>query len=79
MNIIMSRIFSVQDRQDVYDYILSDTRECGSIIALVQVGSGVKGFRDERSDLDYIIALDSQESILAPYRNILSQSPEKSE
>ena len=59
----MSRIFSAQDRQNVYDYILSVTRECGSIVALVQVGSGAEGFRDERSDLDFVIALDSDDSM----------------
>ena len=59
----MSRIFSAQDRQDAYDFILSVTRECGSIVALVQVGSGAEGFRDERSDLDFVIALDSDDSM----------------
>ncbi len=60
----MSRIFSVQDRQEVYDYILSVTRACSSIVALVQVGSGAEGFRDEHSDLDFVIALDSNDSML---------------
>ena len=59
----MSRIFSVQDRQEVYDYILSVARECGSIVALVQVGYGAEGFRDERSDLDFVIAMDSADSM----------------
>ena len=60
----MSRIFSVQDRQGVYDCILSVARACSSIVALVQVGSGAEGFRDERSDLDFVIALDSDDSMV---------------
>ena len=59
----MSRIFSVQDRQDVFDYILSVAGECNRIVALVQVGSGAEGFRDDRSDLDFVIALDSGDSM----------------
>ena len=33
----MSGIFSVRDRQDVYDDILSVAGECDSIVALVRV------------------------------------------
>ena len=60
---VMSRIFSVQDRQDAYEYLLSAARECGRIVALVQVGSGAAGFRDERSDLDFVIAMDSDDAM----------------
>ena len=56
-------IFSVQDRQEAFDYILSVARECGRIVALVQVGSGAAGFRDERSDLDFVIALDADDAM----------------
>ena len=59
----MEKIFSVQDRQNAFDYVLSAARECGRIIALVQVGSGATGYRDDRSDLDFVIALDLDESM----------------
>lgn len=59
----MEKIFSVQDRQNAFEYVLSAARECGRIIALVQVGSGAAGYRDDRSDLDFVIALDSDESM----------------
>lgn len=59
----MSGIFTVQDRQDAYDFILSAARACGKIVSLIQVGSGAEGFRDERSDLDYVIALDTVDSM----------------
>ena len=59
----MNMIFSVQDRQDTFDYILSTARECGKIVSLVQIGSGAKGYRDDRSDLDFVIALDSDDSM----------------
>ena len=60
----MSKIFNVQDRQEVFDYILSITKENPKIVALVQVGSGSYGYHDEKSDLDYVIALDSDSSML---------------
>ena len=60
----MSKIFSVQDRQEVFDYILSITKENPKIVSLVQVGSGSYGYHDEKSDLDFVIALDSGSSML---------------
>ena len=59
----MNTIFSVQDRQNTFDNILSITRQCGKIVSLVQVGSGAYGYRDDRSDLDFVIALDSDDSM----------------
>lgn len=59
----MSKIFDVQDRQEVFDYILSITKENPKIVALVQVGSGSYGYHDEKSDLDFVIALDSDSSM----------------
>ena len=59
----MGMVFSVQDRQNAFDYILSVASQCDKIVSLVQVGSGANGFHDERSDLDFVIALDSAESM----------------
>ena len=59
----MGIIFNVQDRQAVFEYVLSVAEECGRIVSLVQVGSGANGYHDERSDLDFVIALDSDESM----------------
>ena len=59
----MGDIFSVQDRQDTFEYILSSARECSKIVSLVQVGSGAYGYHDEWSDLDFVVALDSAESM----------------
>ncbi len=59
----MPKVFSVQDRQDAFEYVLLAARECDRIIALVQVGSGATGYRDDRSDLDFVIALDSDEAM----------------
>ena len=60
----MGKIFNAQDRQEVFDYILSITKENPKIVALVQVGSGAYGYHDEKSDLDFVIALDSDSSML---------------
>ena len=62
-NTEMRKIFSVQDRQTAFDYILSVAAECGRIVSLVQVGSGANGYHDEHSDLDFVIALDSGDSM----------------
>ena len=59
----MNTIFSVQDRQDTFDYILLTARQCGKIVSLVQIGSGAIGYRDDRSDLDFVIALDRDDSM----------------
>ncbi len=59
----MSKIFSVKERQDTFDYILSIVKECSKIVSLVQVGSGAIGYHDEYSDLDFVIALDCDDSM----------------
>ena len=59
----MGKVFSVQDRQAAFEYIRSVAAECGRIVALVQIGSGDNGYHDEYSDLDFVIALDSGESM----------------
>ena len=47
----MEKIFSVQDRENAFNFVLSAARECKRIVALVQVGSGAQGYHDEWSDL----------------------------
>ena len=59
----MGKVFSVQDRQAAFEYIRSVAAECGRIVALVQIGSGVNGYHDEYSDLDFVIALDSGDAM----------------
>ena len=59
----MDNIFNAENRQEVFDYILSVTKACDQIVSLVQVGSGAIGYHDERSDLDYVIALDVDDSM----------------
>ena len=60
----MDAVFSVRDRQVAFDYILLTTRQCSKIVSLVQVGSGANGYHDDRSDLDFVIAMDSNDSML---------------
>lgn len=57
-------IFNIQDRQNTFDFIQKVTKECQKIVSLVQVGSGAYGYYDEFSDLDFVIALDKDESML---------------
>ena len=59
----MGKVFSVQDRRAVFEFIRSIAAECDRIVALVQVGSGANGFHDEHSDLDFVVALDSGKSM----------------
>ncbi len=61
----IGKVFSAQDKQAVFEYILSVAAKCDRIVALVQVGSGANGYHDEHSDLDFVIALDSVESMPA--------------
>ena len=75
----MRDIFSVTDRQHVLDDILSITMDCPKIVSLVQVGSGAVGYHDARSDLDFVIALDSDESMLDVMAYIHQKISEKFE
>ena len=59
----MKKIFDVKDRQEVFEYILSITGKNPKIVSLVQVGSGAYGYHDEKSDLDFVIALDTDSSM----------------
>lgn len=59
----MDAVFSVQDRQAAFDYVLSAAGQCSKIVSLVQVGSGANGYHDDRSDLDFVVALDSDDSM----------------
>ncbi len=75
----MSRVFDEKDRQEVLDFIISVTKECDKIIALCLGGSGAQGFTDEKSDLDFVIALDSDASMLEVMdymKNIISSKYE---
>ena len=73
----MEKIFSIQDRENAFEYVLSAARKSDRIIALVQVGSGATGYRDERSDLDFVIALDSDESMPEVMDFMEQPTPEK--
>ena len=56
-------LFSITDRKNVVDYIISFTEHNEHIVALVAVSSGSYGFYDELSDLDFVIAIDSDENM----------------
>lgn len=60
----MNTIFNTEDRQSVFDYIHLMTQQCDKIVSLVQVGSGAVGYHDALSDLDFVIALDKDESMV---------------
>lgn len=75
----MKRVFDVEDRQEVLDFITSATKECDKIVALCLVGSGANGFNDEKSDLDFVIALDSDASMLEVMDYMKNRMSEKYE
>lgn len=75
----MIKIFSEQDRQKTFEYILSVARSCDKIISLVQVGSGAIGYHDARSDLDFVVAMDSNDSMLSVMDYIHQKIAEKYE
>ena len=55
------------------DYIISFTKSYEHIVALVAVGSGSYGFYDELSDLDFVIAIDSNENMEMVMEYVKSQ------
>ncbi|HOB19769.1 MAG TPA: hypothetical protein PK830_05775 [Candidatus Atribacteria bacterium] len=66
-------LFSAADRKNVLDHIVSFTEPNEHIITLVAVGSGSYGFYDELSDLDFVIALDSDDSMETVMEYVRSQ------
>jgi len=55
------------------DYIISVTEQNEHVVALVSVGSGSYGFYDELSDLDFVIALDSDDNMELVMEYVRSQ------
>jgi len=66
-------LFSIKDRKNVMDYIISFTEHNEHIVALVAVGSGSYGFNDGLSDLDFVIAIDSDENMEMVMEYVRSQ------
>ena len=73
----MEKIFSVQDRQDVFDFLLDIVKVHSKIISLVQVGSGAFGYNDDHSDLDFVIALDTNDSMFEVMEYVSQKIKEK--
>lgn len=73
----MENIFSVKDRQEVFDYVLNLVKKHNKIVSLVQVGSGAFGYNDDRSDLDFVIALDINDSMLEVMEYVSQKIKEK--
>ncbi len=66
-------LFSVEERKRIMDYIISFTKSYEHIVALVAVGSESYGFYDELSDLDFVIAIDSNENMEMVMEYVKSQ------
>ena len=56
-------LFSVTYRKSIMDYIISFTEQNEHIVALIAVGSGSFGYNDELSDLDMVVAIDSNKNM----------------
>ena len=59
----MFPVFTPEERESVLNFILSVCKENDRIVSLIQVGSGAIGYHDARSDLDFVVALDKNESM----------------
>lgn len=73
----MENIFSVKDREEVFDYVLNLVKKHTKVVSLVQVGSGAFGYNDDRSDLDFVIALDTNDSMLEVMEYVSQKIKEK--
>lgn len=47
------------DREDVFNYLVDTFEKIDEVIAVIQVGSGVFGYIDKYSDLDFAIIVDN--------------------
>ena len=66
-------IFSTADRKNMMDYIIAFTERNEHIMALIAVGSGAFGYNDELSDLDMVVAIDSDENMEAVMAYVAAQ------
>jgi hypothetical protein len=66
-------VFNTTDRKNIMDYIISFTEQNEHIIALIAVGSGSFGYIDELSDLDMVVAIDSNENMETVMEYVASQ------
>jgi len=66
-------VFNTTDRKNIMDYIVSFTEQNEHIMSLIAVGSGSYGYIDELSDLDMVIALDSNENMETVMEYVASQ------
>lgn len=66
-------VFNTTDRKNIMDYIVSVTEQNEHILALIAVGSGSFGYIDELSDLDMVVALDSNENMETVMEYVASQ------
>ena len=56
-------LFNTLDRKNIMNYILSFAEQNEHIISLIAVGSGSFGYVDELSDIDLVVAIDSNENL----------------
>lgn len=66
-------LFRATDRKNIMDYIVSFAEQYEHILALVAVGSGSFGYIDELSDLDMVMAIDSNENMENVMEYVVSQ------
>lgn len=56
-------LFQTKDRALLMKQMEASSKQNEHIIALVMVGSGAFGYRDELSDLDMVVAIDKEENL----------------
>ena len=56
-------VFNTSLRKNIMDHIISFTEQNEHIMALIAVGSGAFGYIDELSDLDMVVAIDSDDNM----------------
>ena len=58
-----SRMYNIFDREQTLDQLVDVIKKIKSVVGLIHVGSGARGYKDEYSDIDLVLVVDEQKNV----------------
>lgn len=56
-------MFKIEDRSEVYKWLIFEIKKIEKVQGLIQVGSGSTGYKDQYSDIDLLLVVEEQEHV----------------
>lgn len=56
-------MFKIEDRSDIYKWLIFEIKKIEQVEALIQVGSGASGYKDQYSDIDLVLIVPTEEDV----------------